>query len=175
MAVEILEVSVKVKESEGTKFYYIEVEDSRSAHRIWINPSYHKKELEKLERKYFNSVFRNSRVEKTSKGNLVIKQGSNNVFLVRVRCGYRGSSEFEVLSNVLSVHKFDFKHSPNGALGISEVGLIETPEDFVKIQWRRSGRLYGEPSKGISVIKIDGSIESINDIVEEEIDEIIAE
>jgi len=173
--IEVMEITIIEKETNGTKFYCVEIDDTRSTHRIWVNPSYYKKELEGKIKEYFLGVFRNARIEKTQKGNLVIKQGNNNVFLVRVKCGYRGESSFEVLSNSINVYKFYYKHSPNGSLGISEMGLIETAKDYIKIEWKRSGRLYGNPSRGVSVIKVDGSIEDIPDISDQEIEEILAE
>lgn len=174
--VELIEIdNIKVKEVEGRKFFCIEVDDCRSTFRVWINPFYYYEYLEGKVKKYFLGVFRNARIEKTQKGTLVIKNGNNNIFFVRVKCGYRGTSSFEVLSSHLSVHKFYYKHSPNGSLGISEMGLIETAEDYVKIQWKRTGRLYGDPSRGVSIIKLDGSIVKLDDISDEEIEEILAE
>jgi len=176
MAIEILELRIDEKEAEGVKFYYTEIISSRASFKVWINPSYYRDELEKnLKNKYTLGVFKNARVEKTAKGNYVIKKGTNNVFFVMIKCGFRGSSQIEVLSSPISVVEFSYKHSPNGSLGVSACAMIETAEDFVKIQWKRSGRLYGKPDKGISIIRIDGSIESIDNVVEEEIDEIITE
>lgn len=173
---DILEISVKEKEVEGKKFYCIEIEDTRSTHRVWINPSYFHDEIEgKQPKKYFLGIFRNARIEKTQKGSLVIKKGNNNIFFVRIKCGYRGTSSFEVLSNASSVHKFNYRHSPNGALGVSEMGVIETPEKYVKIQWKRSGRLYGEPSRGVSLIKLDGTVEKLDNISDQEMEEILDE
>lgn len=173
---EILEIYIKEKEVENKKFYCIEIDDARSTHRVWVNPFYFHDEIEgKQLKKYFLGVFRNARIEKTQKGTLVIKKGTNNIFFVRIKCGYRGTSTFEILSNALSVHKFYYRHSQNGSLGVSEMGIIETPEDYVKIQWKRTGRLYGEPSRGVSVIKLDGSVVKLDDISDEEIEEILAE
>ena len=177
MSVEVFELEINEKETEQLKFYYTEITSSRANFRVWINPSYYKNELEgKLKNgKYILGILRNARIEKTAKGNYVIKKGTNNLFFIRVKCGFRGSSEIEVLSRPISVVEFAYKHSPNGNLGVSACAMIETKEDFIKIQWKRSGRLYGAPDKGISIIKMDGSVQSINDVVEEEIEEIIAE
>jgi hypothetical protein len=177
MAVEILEIEVNEKEAEGVKFYYTEIVSSRASFKVWINPNYYKNELERnlKNSKYTIGILKNARIEKTSKGSIVIKRGSNNVFFIKVKCGFRGDSEFKILSNVVNVIEFGYKHSPNGSLGVSACGLIETAEDYIKIEWKRSGRLYGQPSKGVSVIKIDGTIQKIDGIKSEEIQEIIAD
>ena len=176
MAIEILELGIDEKEADGIKFYYTEIASSRASFRVWVNPSYYRNELEKnLKNKYLLGVFRNARIEKTAKGNYVIKRGTNNIFFIRVKCGFRGSSQIEVLSNPINVVEFAYKHSPNGNLGVSACAMIETAEDFVKIQWKRSGRLYGAPDKGISIVRVNGSIESVDNLVEDEIKEIIEE
>ncbi|MEM5804098.1 MAG: hypothetical protein QW350_05190 [Candidatus Aenigmatarchaeota archaeon] len=174
--VELIEIdTIKVKEVEGKKFFCIEVDDCRSTFRVWINPIYYYENLEGKVKKYFLGVFRNATLQKTQKGTIIIKKGRNNIFFIKVKCGYRGTSSFDVLSPHLSVHKFYYKHSPNGSLGISEMGLIETAEEYLKIQWKRTGRLYGDPSRGVSIIKLDGSIVKLDDISDEEIEEILSE
>jgi hypothetical protein len=170
--VEVLEIGIQEKEVEGKKFYHFDVSGSRGSFRVWINPRYYQENLDG--KKYILGIFKNARVEKTQKGTLVIKKGQHNLFLVRVKCGFRGDSEFEAL-NSLNVFKFYYKHSPNGALGVSECGLVETVDDFVKIQWKRSGRLYGNPSRGISIVKIDGTVQELNGVELEELNEIIAD
>jgi hypothetical protein len=174
MAVEVLELRIDEKEAEGVKFYYTEIVSRRASFRVWINPSYYQNELKNLKSKYTLGVFKNARIEKTKRNNYVIKRGTHNVFFIRVKCGYLGNSKIKVISDSVNVVDFFYYHSPNGRLGVSACAMIETAED-VKIQWKRSGRLYGEPDKGISIVKVDGSVQSLNDVVEEEIDEIIAE
>jgi len=177
MTVEVFELEINEKETEQLKFYYTEITSRRASFRVWINPSYYKNELEgKLKNgKYILGILRNARIEKTAKGNYVIKKGTNNLFFIRVKCGFRGSSKIEVLSRPISVVEFAYKHSPNGNLGVSACAMIETAEDFVKIQWKRSGRLYGAPDKGISIVRVNGSVESVDNLVEDEIKEIITE
>jgi hypothetical protein len=176
MAVEILEINIQEKEAEGVKFYYVDISSSRANFRVWINPNYYKNELEgKLKNRYMIGILRNARIEKTSKGSIVVKKGNNNIFFIRVKCGFRGDSEFKVLSSAVNVIEFGYKHSPNGSLGVSACGLVETAEDHIKLEWKRSGRLYGEPSKGISIIKVDGTIQKLDGIKTEEIKEIIAD
>jgi hypothetical protein len=173
-AVKILELVVKVNEVEGKKFYYVDLGRERNIKRIWINSLYFEDELKNKLGKYNEmiGVFKNAKVEKTSKGNLVIKKGTNNLFFILVECGYRGSSEIKVVSESINIINFSYYHSPNGNLGISDGVIVETKEDKVKIEWSRSGRLYGNPSKGISIIYNDSRIESVENIDLEEIKEI---
>jgi hypothetical protein len=82
--------------------------------------------------------------------------------------------EVQVNINVLSEYKlvsFLILSFPKGNLGISDGVIVETQKDFVKIEWYRTGRLYGEPGKGIAIVKIDGTIESL-DLLNEELEQI---
>jgi hypothetical protein len=173
-AVKVLELEVKTNEVEGKKFYYVDLGERRNIKRIWINSLYFEEELKNKLGKYNETIgiFKNARIEKTSKGNHVIKKGTNNLFFILVKCGYRGSSEIKVISESVNIVNFSQYHSPNGNLGISDGVIVETKEDKVKIEWSRSGRLYGNPSKGISIIHDDSRIESVEDIDSEEIKEI---
>jgi len=169
----IVELKVKKNVIEGKEYYYINLGSEDHFKKIWINSFYFENELRGIMNEYKEvlGVFRNARIEKTEKGNLVIKKGSNNLFFVLVKCGYRGSSKIEVLSKNDNVVEFDFYHSPRGNLGISSGAIISTAENSVKVRWSRSGRLYGAPSNGTSVIHVDGRIESV-DLDLDEIQEI---
>jgi hypothetical protein len=172
-AIELLELNIKQKEVENKNFYYIDLGGSYLTKRIWINPKYFEKEL-KLSKETIG-ILKNAQLETTSKLNHVIKIGENNLFFVLARCGYRGSSEIKVISNYINIVNFFYYHSPRGNLGISDGAIIETKEDKVKIKWYRSGRLYGEPDKGLSIINSNGKIDELIDLEPEEIDEILTE
>lgn len=172
-AVKIVELKVKVNEVEGKRFYYVDLGEERNSQRVWINSLYFEEELKnKLESNETIGILKNAKIEKTLKGNYVIKKGTNNLFFILVKCGYRGSSYIEVLSEYSNLVKFSYYHSPRGNLGISDGAIIETSQDNVKIEWQRDGRLYGEPDKGVSVIKVDASVESVDNIDIEELKEI---
>jgi len=173
-AVKIVELKVKVNQVEEKKFHYVDLGEERNSQRVWINYLYFEEELKNKLSEYNETIgiLQNGRIEKTSRGNYVIKKGSNNLFFILVKCGYRGSSYIEVLSEYSNLVKFSYYHSPRGNLGISDGAIIETKEDKVKIEWNRRGRLYGNPSKGISIIHIDGQIESVDNIDIEELKEI---
>jgi hypothetical protein len=174
--VKILELKIQEKKVEGKTFYYTDL-GRYNVKRIWINQLYYLEELKQRLNKYNETIgiLQNSHLKETNKLNHVIKKGANNLFFVMVECGYRGSSEIKVISDNINLVNFSIYHSERGNLGISDGVIVETPLDYVKIEWFRSGRLYGQSDKGISIIKIDGDIESIDVVEEEEIDEIIAE
>jgi hypothetical protein len=174
-AVKILDLEIKQRVVEGKTFYYVDLGRIRYITRIWINSLYFIEDLKnKLDEEYNETIgiLKNAKIEKTLKGNYVIKKGTNNIFFILVLCGYRGSSHIKVVSEYSNLIRFDYYHSENGKLGISEGVVVETPQDNVKIEWQRDGRLYGEPDKGVSVIKVDGSVESIDNIDIEELKEI---
>jgi len=173
-AVKIIDLKIKVNEVEGKKFYFMDLGNERNFQRVWINSFYFESELRGIMNEYKEvlGVFRNARVEKTQKGNIIIRKGDRNLFFIMVKCGYRGSSSIKVLGNDNDVIQFDYYHSPRGNLGISSGVVVSTKRDSIKIEWKRSGRLYGSPSKGTSIIHIDGRIESIDNLVPEELEEI---
>jgi hypothetical protein len=172
-AIQILNLDIKQKESEGKVFYHIDLGGDILTKRIWVNPQYFEKELKPFRETI--GILKNAYVQATTKLNHVIKKGTNNLFFILVRCGYRGSSEIRVISENKYLINFFHYHSPRGRLGISDGVIVETPLNYVKIEWFRNGRLYGEASHGISIIRLDGSIETISDISDKEIEEILTE
>jgi hypothetical protein len=100
------------------------------------------------------------------KGNkdYILKPTNNShlyVFDIWVECGYRGSSNFEILTPYnLVVYYYEYK-SQLGSLGVSKGALIETTETQVKIRFSRSGKTYGKAKEGILVFKRDGTVEEL--------------
>jgi hypothetical protein len=85
-----------------------------------------------------------------------------NLFYFIVPCGYRGSSQYEIIDPVEVVEYKFYKYSSEiGSLGISSGALIVTKSDKVKIKWHRTGRLYGAVADGISILTIDGNEEEL--------------
>jgi len=114
----------------------------------------------------------------TEKGNLVLKPSERHwTFLLRVPCGYRGSSSLQIESDVEFQKKFEQYHSPRGSLGISEGALVTVREEQlpVKIRWHRTGRLYGAPAEGIALVHIDRieELEGVSDL--DELNELASE
>jgi len=173
-AVKILDLEIEQRVVDGKAFYYVDLGRIRYITRIWINSLYFIEDLKNKLGEYNETIgiLKNAKIEKTLKGNYVIKKGTNNIFFILVLCGYRGSSHIKVVSEYVNLIRFDYYHSENGKLGISEGVVIETSHDNVKIEWQRDGRLYGEPDKGVSVIKVDASVESVDNIDIEELKEI---
>jgi hypothetical protein len=172
--IKILELKINKKKVESKTFYYIDLGGDVLTKRIWINSLYFQEELKDKLGKYKDTIgiLKNAQITTTSKLNYVIRKGVNNLFFILVKCGYRGSSEIKVLSEYVNLINFSHYHSPRGNLGISDGVIVETQKDFVKIEWYRSGKLYGEPGKGIAIIRIDGSIESIDLLLNEELEQI---
>jgi hypothetical protein len=171
-AAKLMKFNVKEKVVDGKRFSFIEIEDKSSYKNIiWLNSKYR----DETNCNEVNGILTNACMFKTEKKNIVIRKGANNIFFIFVKCGYRGGSDIKVLSEHVNVIEYCFNHSPRGNLGMSTVAIVETPIDYVKIEWKRTGRLYGSPSKGISIVKKDGLIETIENIDLEEIKEILTE
>jgi len=87
-------------------------------------------------------------------------------FRIFIKCGYRGSSGFEILSDHETCFEYREYSSPRGSCGISNGALISIKCDDLplKIKWYRSGRLYGAAAEGISILHANG--------IEEELDEL---
>jgi len=170
-AIKLLNLPILEKIQSEKKFYYTFFEDKSSKTIFWINPKYR----DELKEEQIRGVFKNATLYKTDKGNYVVRKGRNYLFFIFIKCGYRGGSNINVLSYNTNMAEFCFFHSPKGNLGISTIAVVETPQDFVKFQWKRSGRLYGNPASGISVVYSDGRIETLDNISDKEIEEILTE
>jgi len=51
---------------------------------------------------------------------------------------------------------FDIYESPQGSLGVSAGALILTPEKKLTVRWEKTGRLYGAPESGTTLLYLDG-------------------
>lgn len=110
-------------------------------------------------------------LETTARGNRVLRpRGGFTTLIVGRRCGYRGSSSFKLLSPVVATLEYQEYRSPRGSLGVSSYALVTVrDEDFpVRFSWRRTGRLYGDPDRGISTIDAEGTRVDLEGISEEE-------
>jgi len=57
-------------------------------------------------------------------------------------------------------------------LGVSSGVLVLTPAKKIKIKWHRSGRLYGKPSSGITILHLDGRVEELAGVEDEDLAEL---
>jgi len=161
---------IEVKEVEGKKFYYVDFGyevHGKTTFRLWIHPVI-VKTMPQNDIDEFQLVFpvRNARIEKTEKGNIVLKPYEDwNVFKIGVSCGYRGSSDFEVLEpKDVEIFPYYEYESPRGNLGISKFALVNAQASKLKVKWIKTGRLYGQPSEGLKIYYADGKIEDIENL-----------
>ena len=154
---------VEKKVFEDKEFYYVDVgqeSHGRPSYRLWV--SSHFVAQDEYGRPYIQFPTVHADIVVTEKGNKVLKPTSGmNVFYIFQECGYRGDSSIEILSPHEKAFKFLIFSSPVGSLGASEGYLVATKESFVKYRWKRTGRLYGSPSKGITAIYVDGKVEEL--------------
>jgi len=142
-----------VENENHEKFFYIDFTTGRGRPlRVWLSGS--------LVDQEGNITFPTPGVlTTTEKGSLVLRKNSEyTTHYVYVHCGYRGGSSLEILQpeNCIA-HKFYVYRSPRGRLGISEGALVSVKRDeIIKYKWGRSGRLYGGPAEGITIVLQDG-------------------
>jgi hypothetical protein len=134
----------------------------RPSHIIWIN-----RKLLKEGQEYIEFPLENAKIHKTEKGNLVIKPDENcSVISIFVPSGFRGESDFEIYPENIEYITYKEFSSPRGNLGIGKGALINMPasEKEIVIKWSRTGRTYGEPKSGVTIIKPNGEIENLEEI-----------
>ncbi len=153
------------KKVEDKTFYYVEIGSEthgRPTYILWINRKLLTEEL--IEERRFVFPVKGARIEQgKSDRTLILKPDPNrNVFYYLKGCGYRGDSSVEVYDcDDCKVYKFWKYSSPRGSLGVSEGVLVETSKDIIKVKWSRTGRLYGAPPRGITILHIDGREEEL--------------
>jgi len=153
------------KSVDGKTFYYVEIGSEthgRPTYRMWINKKLLTEEI--LQERWFPFPVKGARIEDGQSSRTLILKPSpgRNVFYYSKKCGFRGSSNVEVYDcEDCKVFKFWIYSSPRGSTGISEGVLVETSKDTIKVKWERSGRLYGAPPKGITMLHVDGRIEEL--------------
>jgi len=103
-----------------------------------------------------------ARIEKTPKGSLVLRPYNGGiVHNIMVLCGYRGGADIDVVSldfDSEDVFRYQEYRSPRGNLGIDAGALVNHPADTpLKYKWYRTGRLYGKPSEGVTIVMPDGT------------------
>lgn len=161
-------VEFKVDEN-GNKYPFVDIGSEihgRRSFRLWVSG----KLVEKKDGYEYICFPMRGRIEKTRKGNLVLKPSNDTtVYYTVVEAGYRGESCLEILSPDCKVFRFKEYRSPRGSLGISEGALIVSPNVPVKFEWSRTGRLYGKKESGVTIITPEGERKIVDD---EELEEI---
>jgi hypothetical protein len=106
-----------------------------------------------------------AQIIKTEKGNYVAKPGPGVIYDVFVDCGYRGDAEFQVEVDDPEILQLGYVtyRSPVGSLGVSRGALVYVPSGKpIIVRWKRTGRLYGSPAKGITKYYPDGTVEELD-------------
>lgn len=155
-AVIIKSIKPEIRETNGKKFYgygFGSERHGKISFWLWFHNNFVNEEG-----KILFPIF--GQLHQTEKGNLVVRPPKEEdpnpcyIFPIYFKCGYRGDSNFEIKEPELAISlRFKIFHSPLGNLGVSSGGLILTPTFPVKIQATFSGRLYGDPSEVIYLIK----------------------
>jgi len=169
----IKQIAPEVKQTEGKNFYYIpwgKEKHGKVSFITWVN-----RNLVNEDGRVFFPIY--GKLIKTEKGSLVIRPAENGetgywIFPVEARCGYRGSSEIEVIKPADTVLlKYYVYSSPLGNLGISECALVITSSFPIKFHASYSGRLYGDPKDEYVIIESPDlnpviSAENLDDVKE---------
>lgn len=163
----MVRIEAKKKEVDGKTFYFLEIgrrEHGRSDMIVWVSSKLVKVE----ETEYVEFPVRDARVIETEKGTKVLKPAMCwNTFFILVPSGYRGGSKITIIEpREFEVLWFERYASPRGSLGISSGAIVCTQSERVVYSWRRTGRLYGKPEKGVSIIDITGEEKTFPEIVE---------
>jgi len=158
---------LKYKETEGKKFFYMDVGSEthgRPSFRLWVTQKLVQEEIKDNQIKHYLKFPVNAEIVKTEKGTLVLRPAQDTVtYNVLIPCGYRGSSSLGVVSpETAQVYLYKEYSSPLGNLGVSKGGIVVAPLGSIKVQWDRSGRLYGAAPSGVTTIYPDGREETID-------------
>jgi hypothetical protein len=158
-------ISLNRKDVEGRTFYYADIgseNHGRPTFILWVSS---KLVQRNEEGEFIEFPIINARIYTTEKGNHILKPTEGwNVYYLYTPCGYRGESYIEVIEpQDAEILFFENWMSPRGNLGISRGALVSTASERVIYKWKRTGRLYGSPSQGITFLYLDGKEETIED------------
>jgi len=167
---------VHTKTADGQTFYFLYVGREthyRPTYTMWVSKSL--LQQDEQGRLYLEFPVKGCDIRQGKKeSTLILKSGDLNLYHFVIECGYRGSATIEevIAEDPVQTFYFDHYESERGNLGISHGVLVLTRANKVKIKWHRSGRLYGKPSSGIAILHLDGTIENIEDMEEEDLAEL---
>jgi len=164
------------KETEGNKFYYTYVgkeTHGKPTYVVWLSKNLLKSD--ENGRLFVETPIKGCDIKQGKKPTtLILKPGNLTLYYFIIECGYRGNSYIDeiIAEEPVQTYNFDEYKSERGSLGISSGALILTKANKIKISWSRSGRLYGKPAHGITVLYSDGKIEQLTDTDLEELAEL---
>lgn len=154
------------REAQGQKFWFVDFGSEvhgRTSFRLWVSERLLQDAEDGGKELTFPVV--NTQIITTGKGSLVLKPGKGVVYDVYVRSGYRGGAEIELLTPVVKELPYRVYHSARGSLGVSEGKLVFLSQASpLSFRWKRTGRLYGEPSQGITTLYPDGKVEELDQL-----------
>ena len=171
-----MKVYVYEKEVDGQKFYYCHIgseRHGRPTYTMWVSKSLLKQDDKG--RLYLEFPVKGCDVRQGKKEHtLILKGGDLNLYYFTIECGYRGDSHIEeVIAEELFQPFYFYEYaSETGSLGVSQGVLILTRASKVKVKWHRTGRLYGKPDSGITVLYEDGRVEILENVEEEDLSEL---
>ena len=144
--------SPQSKETEGGRIYYLNVgyeDHGRPTAKVFV----HSDCIENGEVRAMGCT-----LKKTGKGNYVIVPDKDHfVAVVGWESGFRGASDYSILTPVSISLPFKVYRSERGSLGVSKYALVSTGKDeMVKAKLTRSGRTYGKAKTAVQVIKVEG-------------------
>ena len=158
-------VPLSIKEAEERRFYYADFgsEDHyRTTFRLWVH---HKVVTFTDEGAPVLAHGTEGRVDegKSDATRILRPDPRYWIAVVFCPCGYRGSSVITPTTSGAHAEKFWRYESPRGNLGVSEGALLVVPTtvDAVTVRWERTGRLYGAPASGTTIVYRDGRVEEL--------------
>jgi len=169
-------VYLKVKEVDNQRFYYRnygEEGHGRNSYRLWVH--YSLVQTDENGDPYIEFPIA-ARIDEGKKPRTLILRPDNQhwVTAISIKCGYRGESSFEIREEGVTMYPYYIYHSPRGRLGVSMGALLEVPNELnaITLEWERTGRLYGEPANGVTIVYRDGRVEEIEGVSLEDLEEL---
>ena len=156
-------IPVKVKETDGNKFYYIDIGylSHRPHWRLWISSKLIKKSKDTL---YIPIPCKNAAILTTKKGTRVMKPiNGMKVEKIYAKSRHRAFADFKILKpRNVEIFEFEDYESPRCACGLSRGAFINMGLDDLLIYWKDSGSMEVFVYKlGTRILELstDGSVE----------------
>jgi len=155
---------------DGRNFYYRDFgneDHCRNSFRLWVHYSFIPYGARYKDNPEIEFPIHNARIDQGKNISTLILRPDNNYWVTDffVKCGYRGSSNFQVKETEVQIFDYYIYSSPRGNLGISMGGLLVIPNtiEAVTIAWKKTGRLYGKPGSGTILLHKSGLSEELID------------
>jgi hypothetical protein len=166
-------VYLEKKEADGKTFFYLPLGERRDKFLIlWVSSSFVK--TDEKGHHYIEFPVEGVVLKKGKGRGLILKRGDKNLFKVLIPCGYRGKGYIDKVvadgDDNPEVYEFTEFRSPRGSLGVDTGALILTSADKVKVFWSKTGRLYGSPNRGVKILYLDGRVEELTCVDDEELE-----